>query len=210
MTTGATPPVVSFERPSQLALRCRTVFGVSARAEILATMLSVPRPSWIASELAGRVGLAKKVIASALHDLELGGVVRSKTVGNRLHYDFPARQHIEALVGPAPARSPPWATILPFVTVMALFVERSVNRRHAVLLEEARRLVVDFGKAQKRLGRAWTAPDFDDWPAMVDWLVDEIEGLASGRAAWLAEPVATVTPTERKRRRRADQRQKTL
>lgn len=188
----------AFENPGQVMLRCRSIFGVAARADVVTAMACAPRLGWTASELVERTSLAKRVVADVLQDFERGGILRSTAIGNRLRYDLVARAHLVTLVGVTPTRMPVWSSILPFAAAAASLVEHAPGRNETALLVDAQKLVTVFLEEQARLGRVFDAPVFDTWTEVSSWLVDEIELVAAGRSPWLDEP-AVVAPRSMRR-----------
>jgi DNA-binding IclR family transcriptional regulator len=82
---------------------------------VFAVMLASVRDGWFVAELAERVGLAKRVVANALNDLEMGGVVRRTEMGNRLRYDAVSSDVAGRFAGALPVWCPSWTVILPFL-----------------------------------------------------------------------------------------------
>lgn len=189
----------TFDRPSQVVLRCRSVFGVAARADVMATMASVPKSGWTASELAERTNLAKRVVASALQDLERGGILRSTAIGNRLRFDPVPRARLDAFVGMTPPSVPHWPSILSFAAGTLSLVEHAPDRNETALLVDAQKLVSDFLEPLARMGWVFGAPAFQSWPDVSEWLTDQIELLAEGRSLWLEEPAAAASRMARRR-----------
>jgi len=192
----------TFDKPSQILLRCRSIFGVAARADIMAVMVCAPRLGWTASELAERAGLAKRVIADALQDFERGGILTSTAIANRLRYDLVAREPLAKMVGAAPKRMPPWSSVLAFMTGALWLVEHAGGRNETSLLVDAQKLVGDFQAEQARLGCVWSAPAFDSWPELCNWLADGVEFVATARSPWLGEPMVVTTSRLGRRHRR--------
>jgi len=189
----------SFENPGQVILRCRSIFGVAARADVVTVMVCAPRLGWTASELVERTSLAKRVIADVLQDLERGGILRSTAIGNRLRYDLVARSQLATLVGVAPTQVPVWSSILPFMAGASWLVEHAPGRNETALLVDAQKLVTAFLEEQARLGRVWSPPAFESWPDLAGWLADEIDLVAMGRSSWLVEPALTGSRIRPKR-----------
>jgi hypothetical protein len=177
----------AFDRPGQIMLRCRSIFGVAARADIVTAMVCNRRSGWTASELAERTSLAKRVVANVLQDLERGGVLRATAIGNRLRYDVVAPKWLEGLVGVTPARMPVWSSVLPFMAAAASLVDHATERSETALLVDAQKLVTDFLEGQARLGRVWDGPAFESWPDVSRWLAEEVERVATGRSSWLGD-----------------------
>lgn len=182
----------AFARPSQIVLRSRSIFGVAARAEVVTAMVCTPQVGWTAAQLATHTGMAKRVVAGVLEDFERGGILRSAAVGNRRRYDIVVQRHLEVLAGPKPARAPAWSSILPFVAEVLWLVEGANGRSETSLLVDAQALVGRFFAAQAQRGHIGSAPPFEAWPEVAQWLADEVDLLASGRSGWLDEPNKTT------------------
>lgn len=185
---GVTPSRKSrvgiFDLPSQLMLRSRAIFGVSARADIMAIMLGSSNKGWIASDLAECTGLAKRVVAGTLQDLERGGILRATPLGNRLRYALIERQHLASLLGQVPSRMPLWRRILPFFVVAENLVDSAVGRNETAMLVAAQKLIEPFLAEQARQGRFTPSPSYSAWAKVIDWIVEQVETAANGRESW--------------------------
>lgn len=86
-----------------LALRCRALFGATARGEIVRILLVGESDRALdARELALEAAYTKRSISEALDSLRIAGIVAPTTVGNSHRYHFQRRAEVEALLGPLP------------------------------------------------------------------------------------------------------------
>lgn len=94
--------------PTLVQLRLRALFGVSARSEILRSLLMEPPRSWSVAELASEVGYGKVNVASSLEALAAAGAVQVDTVRNQFRYRLARRTELAAFVGALPPFQPDW------------------------------------------------------------------------------------------------------
>ena len=159
-------------RPALQQLRLRAVFGVSARAEILWTMLRQPSRFYVIGELALSTAYGKDNIADALELLSMAGVVTRTTMattGNWRTYRLDVAPALEALVG-QPLPTPDWGArfrlVLALIRLFADAPESATGRAAAI--------VSFLDAAQQDLRRVATFPhlrrgvegvneDFDRW-----------------------------------------------
>jgi hypothetical protein len=95
-------------RPSAIRLRARIVFGVSARAEILALLGGEQRWSYTAAELAERARYGRRGIVEALDALVLAGLVRQVEAPTARRYTLADPTAVHGLLGAAPSHDIDW------------------------------------------------------------------------------------------------------
>jgi len=88
---------------STLALRCRALFGATARGEVVRILLLEANDRALdAREIAVEACYSKRSIAEALESLAMAGLVRLSSAGNTHRYHFERRVELETLLGPLP------------------------------------------------------------------------------------------------------------
>lgn len=86
-----------------LGLRCRALFGATARSEVLRILLIEGEArGFDARDLAAEAAYTKRSIGEALESLAAAGIVRSTAVGNSLRFQLARRAELEALLTPLP------------------------------------------------------------------------------------------------------------
>lgn len=87
-----------------LGLRCRALFGATARSEVMRILLLEGEArAFDARDLAAEAAYTKRSIGEALESLAAAGVVRSTAVGNSLRFQLARRAELEALLAPLPS-----------------------------------------------------------------------------------------------------------
>lgn len=97
--------------PSMVYLRMRSIFGLSARTEVLRYLLFTRERS-TAAMLASQTNYAKRNVADACESLVQSGVLKSKLVGNRLYFMLANDNELAAFLGPAASVTPDWPALL--------------------------------------------------------------------------------------------------
>lgn len=86
-----------------LALRCRALFGATARSEIVRILIMQESDRPLdARELALEAAYTKRSVSEALDSLRIAGIVAQTRVGNSHRYHFQRRAVVESLLGPLP------------------------------------------------------------------------------------------------------------
>jgi hypothetical protein len=124
---------------ARLRIRLRAAFGVNARADVMAALLSVPTAGLSVSDLARLTRFTKPNVASAVDALVLAGLVTERTVGNERRTFLTAKGGVLPGLRP-PVAQPDWVARFG----VALGVHRFLGRDEgsmAVRAIEARWLV---------------------------------------------------------------------
>jgi DNA-binding transcriptional ArsR family regulator len=184
-TSGKSQPPDLRER-SLLQLRLRSMFGVTARADVLLrflrpTMVGEASPTMIltVSEFVD-LGYSKPAITEVLTDLAAAGLVERWRRGNRDHYELQHVSEFTELVGGAlPALAPDWVARFRIVASL-LAAEAKTRDRKPVVQSVAILKVLD--EHRDLLERLSTKPPANPltWPELTSWarrvLLDEREG----------------------------------
>jgi hypothetical protein len=159
-----------------LGLRCRALFGATARSEVLRILLVEDETRTLdAREISVEAAYTKRSISDALVSLASAGVVRATAVGNALQFRLARRAELEALLAPLPIRR---TSQRAFCRVMAAILEsrdaiRSASDRLAKI-ESARltrTISADVQCIDPRSNPlSSNTPSLDAW---VDWAIDQ-------------------------------------
>ena len=123
---------------SRLRIRLRAAFGVNARADILAALLSARPLEMNVADLARRTRFSKLNVSSAVDALVLAGLLEARLVGRERRLRLAP---VDVLPGlRAPVNQPDWVAAFG-VSLEVLRFLRVGNRSTSVSAIEARRLV---------------------------------------------------------------------
>ncbi|HEX3795253.1 MAG TPA: hypothetical protein VHV57_12205 [Acidimicrobiales bacterium] len=185
--------------PSMIYLRMRSIFGLSARTEVLRYLLFTRERS-TAAMLAVQANYTKRNVAEACDSLTRAGVLQSKQIGNRLYFSLVDEPALSAFLKPSAYLHPDWPALLRIVN--ALF-----RWSHTAICSEERALVVEthllFNTIQEDLETLkLEAPDrvtgAEFLPIWRRWSVRLMKALAGGE--WPANiseaTVQTTKPNE--------------
>lgn len=170
-----------FTDQSLVALRLRALFGVSARSEIVRTL--IPGATIAASEIADRIDYTKRNVADSLESLRLAGVVQIESRGNANY--FRLTRDLRSLMTPLPKLFPYWKVVFRVIQMLLTVDARQEPRTKAVRAVEARTVVESvtsdiLAGGLKKPDTSITGEPF--WDEFVRWRSQIAEGLA------LAEP----------------------
>lgn len=96
--------------PSRLAWRIRAAFGVNARADIIAALLTMPAGSTSVAELARRTRFTKRNVALALASMRLAGVIEVARLGNEDRVRLASESPLRAWLLPRPTVAIDWTS----------------------------------------------------------------------------------------------------
>jgi hypothetical protein len=123
--------------PARLVWRLRSAFGVNARADILAMLLSTPSGTELRiAEVARRTGFSKRNVALAIESMRLAGIVETDRRANSDRVTLPADTPLRAFLRepiPAPDWTARWTVV---VQLLRLADRLSGAPDGAVLVEE--------------------------------------------------------------------------
>jgi hypothetical protein len=180
--------------PSLVLLRMRTVFGLTARAEILRYFLFHPWERATAAMLAETANYAKRNVADACDMLAQAGVLSSKRVGNRFYFSLTPGESLAAFVGAVPNVAPDWNALLRVVAVIARVAEEAEEVPHDALVVEVHQAIRDIEEDLDLIDidhprRLRGAAVLSEWTR---WADSFMNSLASG--IWFGEkPEAAIT-----------------
>jgi hypothetical protein len=121
--------------PSQIFLRLRAIFGLTARTEVLRHLLfNQDRPT--AAVLAERTHYVKRNVAEACESLVDAGILESHPVQNRFYYSLAGPDAFRAFVGDIPSITPDWSALLNVAETILELVELSESVTRQVLAVE--------------------------------------------------------------------------
>ncbi len=171
------PPIG--KHPALLRLQLRSIFGVTARAEILLEFVGAaasPPAFFTASDLVS-TGYSKRNVALVLGDLALAGVLAERRVGNELRYRLVRRAELGKLApGCLTAVATRWDLRLSIVASTLALIEAAASKSATTRGVEARRLVLERETAWSMLDL--TPPEVVE-PAryletLVEWIGREV------------------------------------
>lgn len=160
---------VRVDRPAQLRLRLRSLFGVSARAEIMHALVAAPGARFAAGELADATGYTKANMSEELETLELAGLLTRTARANRALFGLRAPDRLRLLAAPIPARFVDWSAALRLVAALAAFDRERPAPTSPAAPVEAARLLKATAADRDRAGFPERPPDAHG-RRLVDWL----------------------------------------
>ena len=192
---------------SMIYLRIRSVFGLSARTEVLRYLL-ITRERSTAAMLATQTNYAKRNVAEACESLVQAGVLQSKQIGNRLYFSLIDAEALEAFLGPSAPIRPDWPELLRVVNALFRWAGSANQSDDRVLTVETHGV---FDEIQNDLeSLRLEMPDFvtgaDFLPSWRRWSVGLTKSLAAGERP--AEITRTVVRPATRRRSTASARRR--
>lgn len=166
----------NIDAPAAVQLRARLVFGISARADLLAAVCSYgPAPVTEAALASVFAGLAytRRNIADALSSLDTARVLSHRS---KVFY-FERRTAVRELLGNIPAgRYRPWGHWLAFAATLLTTFERVKDKPNSIRSIELRKAIqsrVSLLEASHDERYIWRG-DGDPWDGLSAWLLPSL------------------------------------
>lgn len=166
----------SIDAPGAVQLRARLIFGISARADLLAAVSSYgPAPvteASLASVFAG-LGYTRRNIDEALSSLDTARVISHR--GKIFHFE--RRTAVRELLGSLPAgRYRPWGHWLAFAATLLATFERVKGKPQSIRSIEVRKAIqsrVSLLEASHDERYIWRG-EGDPWDGLTAWLLPSL------------------------------------
>jgi hypothetical protein len=159
------------DRASTIQLRARKIFGISARSDVIVSLLLSP-PGWTHVGLLSSLAYTSRNLAEALNDLNGGGVLGAFRFGRNM-YKLVKREPLAHLLAPIPKNSfVPWAQRLAIVAAVLAVVERTKHKSETIRAIELRKTVERVAKMAASVHEP--PPSMiggNPWPTVAQWLV---------------------------------------
>lgn len=141
-----------FAERSQLALRLRSLLGVSVRAEVLRVLLTSTMSSHTYADLAHGALATKRQTTEAVEQLSWSGAVRIDRSRQPHHVRLGPRRGWDSLLGPLPEVSPDWSPLLRLLFVAVQALEDVAAEESDLVGAQLHRAVRQHQKEIARLG----------------------------------------------------------
>jgi hypothetical protein len=158
---GATPMAASLRgkvavrdlsAPARLVWRLRSAFGVNARADILALLLSWPAGTEMrVADIAARTGFSKRNAALAIESMRLAGVVETDRKGNSDRVALPVDSPLRAFL-PRPVAAPDWISRWTVAIELLRLAERLADAPDGAVIVEERLAAESLGPRLRDAG----------------------------------------------------------
>lgn len=170
------------ESAALLNIRTRSIFGVSARADLLAFFLTHKNSEFSISDVAN-IGYAKRTLAELLEDLQLGGFFDQSIHGNQFRYRLANNEHLFKVLNPIPQHAPSWQLIFKVLLSLRECVARVEKSSETTQVIEIQNCLESLKDTLKKLRLKAPKPD-SNFRIYLDsfskWLIDFSEQVATG------------------------------
>lgn len=140
------------DTPQRALLRLRCMFGMTARAEILLTMLTQWHPDHhVTAAPLTELGYGKTAIATTLDELTLAGITQRMSIGNANAYQLRRPAELRNLLEPLPLRYEHWPMRLVMLIAAVRLEEQVANKPPIVQSVEAREFAESNRQAFARM-----------------------------------------------------------
>jgi hypothetical protein len=158
---GATPIAASLRgkvavrdlsAPARLIWRLRSAFGVNARADVFALLLSCPAGTEMrVADIARRTGFSKRNAALAIESMALAGVVETDRKGNSDRVALPLDSPLRAFL-PRAVAAPDWTSRWIVAIEMLRLAERLADAPDGAVIVEERLAAESLGPRLRDAG----------------------------------------------------------
>jgi len=184
---------------SRIALRLRSLLGVSARAEVIRLLLATDPLPQTASDLVMDAAIKKRPVAEALHRLESSGVLAVRRVRNQHQYRLAAPAAWAPLLGALPEAWPRWAIILPLLMRIVDALDAAADdpeQVRRVALHKIARKTADMVDIAQLPGMKIERTRQDN-ASVETWFLDVAHRLVEGDASVIGGAAMTRAPNGR-------------
>jgi hypothetical protein len=138
--------------PARVVWRLRSAFGVNARADILALLLSWPPGTEMRiADIARRTGFSKRNAALAIESMRLAGVVEADRKGNSDRVALPTDSPLRAFL-PLAVAAPDWTARWTVAIEMLRLDERLASAPDGAVIVEERLAAESLGSKLRDAG----------------------------------------------------------
>ena len=180
---------IDLERPGNLSLRLRSLFGVGTRAEILRVFLLGSSEGYSASHLLERgVGYSKRGVQTALEELSMGSFLSQEKIGNSLAFRLKKDVLPKLFLDQRPSIRPNW---YPLIEILSLIPKIQISKKpkrkvDVILLRADMNPIIPLVKKAKLSFFPYIGKESDVWNSFQKWSLKLFEDISKGKAPSLA------------------------
>ncbi len=172
----------NFENPALLLFRLRALFGVGARADVIAFFLAQPKTDYAISDTT-EIGYTKRNLADVLEGFALAKIFETFKARNQSRYRFRQHNSFVALLAPLPQFMPSWRHCLEVLLTLRACIQRVENKSEATRVIEIRNVLSALQPLLRRL--KWKPPSLNAdfqvyWKTFSEWIMDISRDLSKG------------------------------
>lgn len=169
-----------FEQPALLLFRLRSLFGVSARADVIAFYLAQKQGNYSISDVR-EIGYTKRNLADVLESFVQAGIFDSFFSRNQLRFGFAKRKEFEEILEPLPRFMPAWRQIFELIIPLRDYIQQIEKKSQSTRVVEVRNVLRGIEDQLKRLKLA--APPMQSdfqlyWDSLSEWTLGILPALA--------------------------------
>jgi len=138
------------ERPSLLYLRLRKLFGIGARADVIAFFLEQQNIDFAAADVV-EIGYSKRNIVDVLDGFVEAGIFEVSKVRNQQRYFFIKRAETLKLLGRLPKFLPAWRHVFHVLLLARACIQRTKKKSESTKVIEMQKTLSQLGDALKKL-----------------------------------------------------------
>ena len=166
-----------FSNPSMLLFRLRALFGVNARADVIAYFLADQNSDYSAAEIS-EIGYTKRHLTEVLQDLHAAEILEMRLTGNQMRFSWKARKKITSLLSPLPKEIPLWYTVLNVLLPIRCTIKKVEGKSIETKVVELRNTLLKLDTELKRL--KLSPPSFEQdltlyWNKVSKWIINFIK-----------------------------------
>jgi hypothetical protein len=170
------------ELPALLNLRLRTLFGVGARADLIAFFLTKKKADFSAADTT-EIGYTKRNLSEILDDFVQAGIFDTFTVRNQQRYYFSKRDQMIQILSPLPEVILPWKNILEVLLPLRYALQQTSNKSESTKVVEIRNTLIELDNKLRKLNLTPPPlqPDFHAYlHSFAEWILEITKSLAHG------------------------------
>lgn len=168
-----------FENPALLLFRLRSLFGVGARADLIAFFLAQKKSDYAISD-ATEIGYTKRNLADVFENFVRAGIFDLFLARNQQRYRFIKRDEFAKMLSPLPQFMPPWRKILEVILKVRERIKWIEKQSDSTKIVEIRNLLTDMEEQLTQLNL--TVPPIQSdfriyWDSLCSWILGILPSL---------------------------------
>ncbi len=171
-----------FDSPALLVLRLRSLFGVGARADLMAFFLTREENDYAISDTV-EIGYSKRNLADMLDGFAKAGIFDVHLQRNQQRYRFAHREEFSKILHPIPAIAPSWRHFLEVILKLRNCIRSYEKKSEDTKVIELRNTFTALEESLRRLSLnpPSTQVDFRTyWDLSTQWLLKALRTFAEG------------------------------
>lgn len=172
-----------FENPVLLLFRLRSLFGIGARADLIAFFLAQKKSDYAISD-ATEIGYTKRNLADVFEKFVQAGIFNLFLVRNQQRYCFLKRDEFIKILSPLPKFMPAWRSIFEVILKLRDCIRQIEKKSDSIKIVEIRNVLMDIENQLTKLNLVPPSMQLDFqiyWDSFCNWILGILPSIFDDR-----------------------------